>query len=875
MAKAFFCSENMELAQLLVHEDNAFNCLVEVGHTGGLQFNNVYDEDRLLNGMYTHKVYQCSELLRYVEFLESQMPSQDIYPTYYDKVDVEERPRESQIPLYDMQLRQMNEEMRSVMEHYTTLERRHNYLEEKRYAIQKAQKMLTSDGSHGAQLLYAEENLKEILKDTSDGSPFSSHLNYILGSINVEKFPVFELMLYRLFGRNLLVRRAEMPEKVYEQIGHRRLLVHKFVVLLMTISVNIRPKLLKCCAAFHVTIFECPETSTQRLLMINQLERESKDVSFVLSETKSVQKRILLIAARTSYTMRINLNKAMKIYDLLNRLSPVGAQEHQKYLQAECFLPASQLAEVRDALNRGALAEIGEAEGFNPQPLLLLRTRKSRHTPPTYFRLNKFTHGFQNLIDSYGMADYKELNPAPYTIITFPFLFAIMFGDLGHGLILILFACILIFQEKRIEEMQRTARSDNEILNILYAGRYIILLMGIFSVYVGFIYNDVLAMPINVFGSSWSCVYNSSTVRKMSSKFGLDPNNPQFYSGHPYPIGLDPIWKISGEDSITTVNSLKMKLAIILGISQMMFGLVLAAVNCISLNRKCDLFLMVIPQCIFMICLFCYLVFLIFFKWLTYGGLKQTPYNSACAPSVLITFIDMMLMKTTELEVKTCNKGMFPHERMLEYVLVLIAFCAVPILLAGKPIYLTRRQKRLTKEREQRDMNDLQEKGRETLKEMKSSLHYSVGYSVDTEKRESETRSHSVADAVEFDLTEIWIHSGIHTIESVLGSVSHTASYLRLWALSLAHSQLADVLFHMVLTKGISNNLPIYLGVPVLTATFFIWAILTVAILVMMEGLSAFLHTLRLHWVEFQSKFFNGAGEMFRPFYFPPSTIRG
>ena len=80
-------------------------------------------------------------------------------------------------------------------------------------------------------------------------------------------------------------------------------------------------------------------------------------------------------------------------------------------------MPENDLVIIQESLRRGA-----NLSGSTIPPIL--NTVASLDDPPTFNRTNKYTSGFQALIDSYGVNSYREVNPAVYTIATFPFLFA-------------------------------------------------------------------------------------------------------------------------------------------------------------------------------------------------------------------------------------------------------------------------------------------------------------------------------------------------------------------------------------------------------------------------------------------------------------------
>lgn len=118
---------------------------------------------------------------------------------------------------------------------------------------------------------------------------------------------------------------------------------------------------------------------------------------------------------------------------------------------------------------------------------------------------------------------------------------------------------------------------------MFFGGRYIILMMSLFSMYTGLIYNDVFSKSINLFGSSWLVNYDDAYIAKHES-LTMDPKRNTtcddgspcggHYSQAPYPLGMDPVWQLA-ENKIVYLNSFKMKTSIVMAVFHMTFGIVL------------------------------------------------------------------------------------------------------------------------------------------------------------------------------------------------------------------------------------------------------------------------------------------------------------
>ncbi|KAM6897845.1 V-type proton ATPase 116 kDa subunit a isoform 19-T19 [Xenentodon cancila] len=741
-----FRSEEMTLAQLFLQSEAAYCCVSELGELGMVQFRDLNPDVNVFQRKFVNEVRRCEEMDRKLRFVEKEIKKANI-----PMMDTGENP-EVPFPrdMIDLEatFEKLENELKEINTNQEALKKNFLELTELKHILHRTQQFF--DEMEDPNLL---EESSALMEGNEGGRGAPLRLGFVAGVISRERIPTFERMLWRVCRGNVFLRKAEIEDPLEDPTTGDQ--VHKSVFIIFFQGDQLKNRVKKICEGFRASLYPCPETPQERKEMLAGVNSRIDDLQMVLNQTEDHRQRVLQAASKTMRVWFIKVRKMKAIYHTLNLCN---IDVTQKCLIAEVWCPVSDLDSIQFALRRGT-----ERSG-STVPSILNRMQ-TKQTPPTFNKTNKFTSGFQNIVDAYGIGNYREINPAPYTIITFPFLFAVMFGDMGHGALMTCAALYLVIRESRL----LAQKSDNEIWNL-------------------------------------------------------------------------------ATNKLTFLNSFKMKMSVILGVIHMLFGVSLSLFNHLYFKKPLNIFLGFIPEIVFMSSLFGYLVLLVFYKWTAYDA-----FTSKDAPSLLIHFINMCLFNYND----PTNKPLYRGQMGIQILLVLIALACVPCMLIVKTMVL-RRQHLWKKHLGTQKFGGVRVGNGPTEDEAGIMDH-------DQLSQHSE-EGDEVSPPSVFDFGDVAVHQAIHTIEYCLGCISNTASYLRLWALSLAHAQLSEVLWSMVMHLGLSSSSGGgFFGLAIIFSAF---ATLTVAILLIMEGLSAFLHALRLHWVEFQNKFYSGQGFKFVPFSF-------
>mmetsp|Transcript_8101 Transcript_8101/g.15942 ORF Transcript_8101/g.15942 Transcript_8101/m.15942 type:complete len:802 (-) Transcript_8101:2450-4855(-) len=792
-------SEEMGYYNLVMPYESAWSILNRIGRLNSLQFVDLNPHENVFNRTYAQHIRRCDEAERRIRYLQLEQQKFEIKTVTSEQVSVSPDLVDEELRLRDAPPQTYFEHLESELERlentvadqtkkYEQLMERHNQLLELRIVLDKSRRLMSGQSDS----LFAN----------------------LTGVMNLEDLNRFKRMVFRATRGNALTIAIDIEEPMKDPVSGLNIPKVVFIVRYRgNLEGAMRQNLVKICDSLGAHRYNIPSSSEDLIKTLAQNENDISNSLAITSKTREQINRVLNELAAVEHfgscsileEYRLFVLKEKSIYHNLNMF-----QLKNQIFYGNCWLPLSDEPFVSQALSdlgRTGLStgQLRRVDGASPSNLV----------PPTFFRLNAFTWAFQEMVNTYGTPRYREANPALFSCVTFPFLFGIMFGDVGHGSLLTGFAAYLCFKKDEL------TKSDS-ILKAALPARYMLLMMGMCAFYCGLIYNDFLGIPFDFFGSKWS------------KKSGED----QYTRDEVYPFGMDPKW-YRADNELIYFNSFKMKVAVIFGVTQMTAGVLFKGANAIHFRSYIDFFFEFIPQLTFMLSIFGYMVFMIFVKWCSDWG-----YNwSDSAPNLITTLMNIFL-KGGQLDDQSSLWGDRLGQEHLQLFLMILALLCVPMMLLPKPLIMRYRAQKAA------EANPL-------------GLH--VQYAEFHDNKEAVSGDHK-----EFEFSEVFIHQMIETIEFVLGTVSNTASYLRLWALSLAHAQLSKIFFEKLVAGAIESDNP-----ALVVIGFFFFANATISVLMVMDVMECFLHALRLHWVEFMNKFFKGEGVKFTPFSFQQLFIDG
>ena len=233
----------------------------------------------------------------------------------------------------------------------------------------------------------------------------SRFLYLVAGEITPEELDRLETMLEKE-GIDYSLKESNNSEKIS--------------ILLATPRTN-KQDLDRILSGYNFNKFVIDQTQSQ-----DSLKEIQKRQSEIVRDKKHVEKE--LAEAKKKYGEKLlGLREIVQIEKDIAETTSLTGKTKRVYV-LEGWVPTKKVESLKSMIE----------EVSHGHALVKSMKPKAGEMIPTKLENPGIFKPFEVLVETFGLPAYKELDPTPIFAITFPLFYGLMFGDVGHGIILVL-----------------------------------------------------------------------------------------------------------------------------------------------------------------------------------------------------------------------------------------------------------------------------------------------------------------------------------------------------------------------------------------------------------------------------------------------------
>ncbi|KAG9643991.1 V0/A0 complex, 116-kDa subunit of ATPase, partial [Aureobasidium melanogenum] len=403
---SLFRSADMSLTQLYMANEIGREVVSALGELGIMDFRDLNSETTAFQRTFTQEIRRLDNVERQLRYFKAQMDKADIpMRSMYEFGDRLAAPSASEIDELVDRSQTLEQRIQSLNDSYETLKKREMELTEWRWVLREAggffdrargqtdeiRQSIDENHDDDAPLLADMEQAHN--GDASGERSFSvMNIGFVAGVIPRERMAAFERILWRTLRGNLYMNQSEIEEPIINPENNEEM--HKSVFVIFAHGKEIINKIRKISESLGADIYNVDENSELRRDQMHEVNTRLQDLANVLSNTKRTLDAELTMIGRSLAAWMIIVAKEKAVYQTLNRFS---YDQQRKTLIAEAWCPTNSLGLVKSTLQ-----DVNDRAGLSVPTIV--NTIKTSKTPPTYNKTNRFTLGFQTIIDAYGTA---------------------------------------------------------------------------------------------------------------------------------------------------------------------------------------------------------------------------------------------------------------------------------------------------------------------------------------------------------------------------------------------------------------------------------------------------------------------------------------